>query len=95
MSSSNGGTGEAPPLIAFPSDFDIKAMGENSTEFEAQVVAIITSHIKPDALLSIRRRPGRNGRYLSITVTIRAQSRLQVDAIYRDLHKNESVVMTL
>ncbi|MAG00451.1 MAG: DUF493 domain-containing protein [Acidiferrobacteraceae bacterium] len=95
MSGSNGGNGEASSPIEFPCDFDIKVMGENSKEFEARVVAVITLHIAPDALLSIRSRPSRNGRYLSITVTIRAESRLQVDSIYLDLHQTKSVVMTL
>jgi len=95
MSDSNGGIGEAPSLIEFPCDFDIKVMGENSKEFEARVVAVITLHIAPDALLSIRSRPSRNDRYLSLTVTIRAKSRLQVDSIYLDLHQTKSVVMTL
>jgi len=95
MSGSNGGNGEALSLIEFPCDFDIKVMGENSKEFEARVVAVITLHIAPDALLSTRSRPSRNGRYLSITVTIRAESRLQVDSIYQDLHQTKSVVMAL
>jgi putative lipoic acid-binding regulatory protein len=32
--------------------------------------------------------------YLSLTITVRAESRAQVDALYQDLVANESVLMT-
>jgi putative lipoic acid-binding regulatory protein len=40
-------------------------------------------------------RDSRGGNYLSVTVTIRAESRAQLDAIYRDLTGDERVLMAL
>ncbi len=40
-------------------------------------------------------RPSRNGRYLSVTVTVRAVSQEQLDAIYRELSSSEAVLMAL
>lgn len=37
---------ERESLIEFPCDFDIKAMGETSLEFDATVVSIIREHVK-------------------------------------------------
>ena len=40
-------------------------------------------------------RPSRKGKYLGITVTIQANSREQLDALYRDLCSHPAVVMVL
>jgi len=40
-------------------------------------------------------RPSRTGKYLSLTVTIRAVSREQLDAIYREISAHPLVAMAL
>ncbi len=40
-------------------------------------------------------RPSREGNYLSVTCTIRATSREQLDALYQELCDHPSVVMVL
>jgi putative lipoic acid-binding regulatory protein len=40
-------------------------------------------------------RPSRQGRYLSITCVVRATSREQLDALYRELCDHPGVVMVL
>jgi uncharacterized protein len=40
-------------------------------------------------------RPSRQGTYLSVTCTIRATSREQLDALYKELCDHPSVVMVL
>jgi uncharacterized protein len=40
-------------------------------------------------------RPSREGTYLSVTCVIRATSREQLDALYRDLCDHPAVVMVL
>ena len=41
------------------------------------------------------RQPSREGRFVSVTVTITAQSREQLDALYRELSGHELVLMAL
>jgi len=40
-------------------------------------------------------RSSKNGRYLSLTVTINARSREQLDALYSELSKHPMVMMVL
>ena len=44
---------------------------------------------------TIEMRPSRQGRYLSVTCVVRATSREQLDALYRDLCDHPGVVMVL
>lgn len=76
---------EEESLIEFPCDFPIKVMGKAEDEFDAFVVSLIRRHspdIKEGAVSS---RHSNGGRYISVTVTIQAQSREQLDSIYMDL----------
>jgi len=71
--------------FVFPTDFPIKIMGPNRLEFEPQMIAIVRSHAPDLDISTVEVRQSRAGNYLSLTVTIRAQSRAQLDAIYREL----------
>jgi putative lipoic acid-binding regulatory protein len=82
-------------LLEFPCDFPIKAMGYNTADFETLVVELIKPHAPDLDLTLMTARESRNGRYLSVTVTIRATSRTQLDAIYQRLSDHERVVMAL
>lgn len=82
-------------LFDFPCDFPIKAMGLNHANFAELVVTTIERHSEGTSPVSVVERPSSNGKYLSVTVTIRAQSRDQLDNIYRDLTAEERVVMAL
>jgi len=82
-------------LWQFPCEFPIKAMGKATPEFEAFVLNIIRKHA-PDLIESaIELRPSQNGNYLSITATIQAKSKTQLDAIYQELSASSLVLMAL
>jgi putative lipoic acid-binding regulatory protein len=40
-------------------------------------------------------QPSRHGRYESVTLTVRASSRAQLDAIYQELSAHERVLVAL
>ena len=82
-------------LIDFPCDFPIKVMGANCAEFEAEVIRIIRQHVPDLGEGAVRQRPSGKGNYLSITVTIRAESKTQLDALYRELTACELAKMVL
>lgn len=81
--------------LTFPCDFPIKALGAAGSEFDTLVVRIVRRHAPDFPEGAVRSRPSRGGKYLSVTVTVRATSRAQLDAIYQDLHACEQVLMTL
>jgi uncharacterized protein len=81
--------------LQFPCSFPIKAMGRAGSDFEGQVVAIVRRHAPDLGEGAVRTRASRAGSYLSVTVNVRARSRDQLDAIYRDLTACEEVLMAL
>ena len=70
-------------------------MGKNEDTFEALVTSLVKEHVCNDDLLSIKNRPSKELTYTSITVTIRATSQSQLDAIYMALTACEHVKYAL
>ncbi len=86
---------EEESLLEFPCEFPIKAMGKAGPELEAAVLAIMNRHVPDLGEGAVKTRASRNGNYLSITVTIQAKSRDQLDAIYMELTSCEHTVFVL
>ena len=82
-------------LIEFPCEFPIKAMGRADDDFDALVVSIIRRHSPEFTDATVRKRLSRGGKYVSVTVTIQAQSQEQLDKLYMELNTNEQVLMAL
>jgi len=81
--------------LTFPCSFPIKVMGVAADDFDALVVTLIRRHA-PDLMEgAVRTRLSRQGKYMSVTVTLQAQSRLQLDDIYRELTGDKRVLMAL
>ena len=83
------------PLLTFPCEFPIKAMGNCSDDFQALIVDIVRMHAPDIDATQARSTPSRNGRFLSVTITIQASSQKQLDAIYHDLVRHDRVIMAL
>ena len=82
-------------VMEFPCEFPIKMMGEDTPEFHATVRALVEKHTGPLADNAFNSATSRNGRFVSITVTVMAESRAQLDAIYLDATAHEDVLMAL
>lgn len=81
--------------IQFPCEFPIKAFGSGHGDFEVLVVGIVRRHTPDLAEGAVSSRLSKGGKYLAVTVTIRAQNQAQLDAIYRDLSACPEVAMAL
>ena len=81
--------------IEFPCNFPIKAMGLASYDLELIVFEIVTQHAPDTTKSAVKKRESSNGKYISITVTVNAQSQTQLDAIYQALTNHEHVMMAL
>lgn len=79
----------------FPCDYAVKAMGLAEPGFDALVVEIVRRHCPDLTDGSVSSRPSRTGKYLSVTVTIKAESHDQLNAIYADLSAHEKVLSRL
>jgi len=62
---------------------------------DALVLDIVRRHAPDTDTSQVSSRASSAGRYVSITVTIRASSQEQLDAIYQDLSAHEHVIMAL
>lgn len=86
---------EQDTLLEFPCDFPIKAMGRSDCDFESLVATLVRKHAPDLQEGAIKCRDSSGGRFLSVTVTVRATSREQLDNIYRELTACEQVLMAL
>jgi putative lipoic acid-binding regulatory protein len=81
--------------IQYPLDFPLKIMGPNQPGFAEAVTAIVRKHAPDFDPATVETRGSRKNTYLSLTCTIRAQSRDQLDALYKELNDHPMVVMVL
>jgi putative lipoic acid-binding regulatory protein len=86
---------EQDTLLEFPCDFPIKVMGRAENGFENQVITLVRKHAPDLHEGAIKSRESSGGRFLSVTVTVHATSKEQLDNIYRELTACEQVLMAL
>jgi hypothetical protein len=89
------GSDEQETLLEFPCKFPVKAMGRNEEGFEALVTKIILNHAEMFAAEAVTTNLSSTGKYLSITISIEAVSKAQLDRIYQDLTDCEQVLVAL
>ena len=89
------GTGDIGDIMQFPMDFPIKIMGKRVDAFADEVVAVVRAHAPDFDPATLEMRTSRNGNYLSVTATIHAESRPQLDALYRALSSHPLVTLVL
>ena len=82
-------------VFAFPCEFPIKVMGKTSAEFDMMVASLVRKHCPGLGEGAVSSRLSRGGRYMAVTVTIVAESRAQLDAIYHELTGHELVLVAL
>jgi putative lipoic acid-binding regulatory protein len=85
----------ADSLIDYPCDFPIKIMGAMQDAFAQTMVDVVSSHDPEFHAGKLEMRPSTKGNYLSLTVTVRATSRQQLDDLYRALSSHPMVKMVL
>jgi putative lipoic acid-binding regulatory protein len=86
---------DTPTLLAFPCEFPIKVLGKRQTGFAQAVVDVVKRHAPEFDAATLEMRASREATYLSLTLTIRAISREQLDSLYRELCDHPMVTMVL
>ena len=81
--------------LEFPCAFPIKLMGRDTPEFRATARALVEKHAGAVDDDAVQTASSRNGRFVSVTVTITATSKRQLDEIYQDVTDHEDVLMAL
>ena len=88
-------TNDTDELFNFPCQFPIKIMGRCDCELEILVVEVVNRHVTSLAENAVSTRPSGKGNFISVTVTITATSREQIDNIYLELTARDEVLMAL
>jgi len=85
-----------PTLIEYPCDFPIKIMGRRGEQnFTQSILMIVRRHVPNFDDATLETRISKKNKYLSLTCTVRAISRTQLDALYQELCDHPMVVMVL
>ena len=82
-------------ILELPCEFPIKLMGRDTPSFRNTVRSRGEKHTGRLSDDAIQSSLSRNGRFISITITVNAQSQQQLDDIYRDATDHAEVLMAL
>ncbi|MGC3962743.1 MAG: DUF493 domain-containing protein [Rhodocyclaceae bacterium] len=82
-------------LLEFPCDFPLKIMGVRHDEFAQTVLEVVLRHAPDFDGNTMEMRPSAKGNYLSLTCTVRAVSKPQLDNLYRELSSHPMVKVVL
>jgi putative lipoic acid-binding regulatory protein len=92
----NGAPADASPsALEFPCEFPIKIMGRTQDGFAQAVVGVVRKHAPDFDPAALEMRASKAGNWLSVTATVHATSRAQLDALYRELVAHPMVKMVL
>ncbi|MBM3342450.1 MAG: DUF493 domain-containing protein [Betaproteobacteria bacterium] len=84
-----------PSLLEFPCDFPLKIIGFQRAGYAQAVLEVVRRHAPDYDGAQMQMRPSSKGKYLSLTCTIRATSREQLDGLYQALCDHPLVVKVL
>ncbi|MFT5643560.1 MAG: putative lipoic acid-binding regulatory protein [Janthinobacterium sp.] len=82
-------------LIEYPSDFPVKVMGPTHIDFAATIVQVVLEFDPTFHEGKMESRPSGKGNYTGLTVTVRAVSREQLDALYQALSDHPMVKIVM
>lgn len=86
---------ELDSLIEYPCAFPIKIMGRQAPGFAQAVLAVVLRHDPGFDGATMEMRASKGGAYLSLTCTVTATSRPQLDALYQELSDHPLVKIVL
>jgi putative lipoic acid-binding regulatory protein len=82
-------------LLEFPCDFPLKVMGAAADDFATAVCAVVVKHAPDFDAATVEMRASSGGKYVSLTCTVRATSKTQLDDLYRELTAHPLVKVVL
>ncbi len=88
-------TEERESALTFPCVFPIKIMGRTQDGFAQAIAEVVRKHASDFDPAALEMRASKEGNWLSVTATINATSRAQLDDLYRELVAHPMVKMVL
>jgi uncharacterized protein len=84
----------ADDIIVYPCQMTVKVMGKNTQHFE-KAIADIFKKEKVDPIEPIKKTASRQQKYLSLSITVQAESKEQMDALYVAITDHPDVILAL
>jgi uncharacterized protein len=88
-------TNQQATLLEFPCDFPIKIMGLASNDLAQAVLDVVVKHDPGFDGATMEMRASSGGKYVSLTCTVQATSKAQLDALYIELSSHPLVKVVL
>jgi putative lipoic acid-binding regulatory protein len=88
-------TEEKDSALTFPCVFPIKIMGRTQDGFAQAVSDVVRKHAPDFDPAALEMRASKEGNWLSVTASVNATSREQLDNLYRELVAHPMVKMVL
>ena len=85
----------AESLIEFPCDFPLKVMGLADNALAQAVLEVVLRHDPDFDGATMEMRASSGGKYVSLTCTVMATSKPQLDALYMELTSHPLVKVVL
>lgn len=82
-------------LLEFPCEFPIKVMGATQDGFAEEILRVVRVHAPEFDATHMEMRASSGGRYISLTCTVTATSKEQLDNLYRALTSHPMVKVVL
>ena len=82
-------------IMQFPCEFTLKIFGYSGSTFETTALSIVRKHVpnlKDQALVI---HPSATGKYSALSITFTAESREQLDNLYRALSSSPDIIMAI
>lgn len=83
------------PIMSFPCAYQLKVIGIAGDEFESCVIPILNKHIPSLKEGAIAYNKSRSDKYVALTISFNANSKAQLDELYRELTAKPQVLMAL
>lgn len=86
---------DAETLLEFPCDFPLKIMGLAQDNLAQEILGVIHQFAPDYNGKNMEMRASSSGKYVSLTCTVNAQSKAQLDGLYRALTSHPLVKVVL
>ncbi|MDR2219024.1 MAG: DUF493 domain-containing protein [Methylobacillus sp.] len=86
---------EQTTLLEFPCEFPLKIMGVTQDGFAEEIMRVVQIHAPDFDASRVEMRPSTGGKYISLTCTVTANSKEQLDNLYRELTAHPMIKVVL
>jgi len=83
------------PVLHFPDNYSIKAVGKDSNDFAKHAISIVTSIIEADESVSHKIRESKKGTYISVTINFVARDQEELDRVFTVMNADDRVMWVL